>query len=320
MFNSKKKLLLIIFCLIAVINSYSDENKYKKAKEAILTGNVEKLLYYFENGLSPYTRSNIEQKNIFQLALETKNIEILELFLFQEVDINRWSRNGVTPLYYATKINNKDMINLFLKHGANPLIKNDEYEENNYFDSISFLVEKSIKEKNNIFLKICLEKGYDPNYIYSVVSLDTPLIISIKQSNFDAMKMLIENGSDLTTVNMLNNYMTPLSIAIKKHGEQSNYVKYLKEKNAFNKIYKFPTPSDGYSTTDRLRIRNKPTLNAEIVGHLMKGDNVEMIEATPLAYEIDGMLYPWIKIKFSNITGWVFGGYIDFDKGENQGF
>ncbi len=115
------------------------------------------------------------------------------------------------------------------------------------------------------------------------VSYDTPLILSIKWSNYDAMKLLIKYGAKIDIVNHLNNFMTPLSIATKNHGEKSNYVKILKENNALNIKYKFSIKTYGASKTNRLRIREKPTLDAEVVGHLMEGDIVEMIEVTPLA-------------------------------------
>ena len=209
------------------------------------------------------------------------------------------------PLYFACKQNNEKLVKLLLDYGADPFImENEDHEDFSYFIYIA------IYDGNNLFLKTCLELGYDPNYLNVNITDDTPLIISIKRSNIEAMKLLIKYGAKINIVNDLNNFMTPLSIATKRYGENSNYVKILKENNALNLKYKFSVKTYGSSTTNRLRVREKPTLDADVVGHLMEGDIIEMIEVTPLAYTIDDMLFPWVRIKNNEISGWVFAGYI----------
>jgi len=52
---------------------------------------------------------------------------MIELLLnYKGVNVNIQDRFGNTPLYYAVYFSAQDLISLLLKHGANPLIKNNE--------------------------------------------------------------------------------------------------------------------------------------------------------------------------------------------------
>ena len=73
---------------------------------------------------------------------------------------------------------------------------------------------------------------------------------------------------------------------------------------------------------ENLNIRNKPgTSNTEIIYTIRPGNsdpiqtNVEVIAITQEKDTIDGKSDYWLKIKYKNYEGWIFGGYTTVERG-----
>ena len=64
---------------------------------------------------------------------------------------------------------------------------------------------------------------------------------------------------------------------------------------------------------DNLRIRESPSIasSTNIIGKLNKFDEVELIGCTESSQTIDGLTFPWFKVRLKdNSKGWVFGGFV----------
>jgi hypothetical protein len=62
----------------------------------------------------------------------------------------------------------------------------------------------------------------------------------------------------------------------------------------------------------RVRVRAYPTLGAEILGHLERGDRVEVLERSGMRENIGEMDEYWYRIrKEDGLTGWSYGYFID---------
>jgi hypothetical protein len=71
-------------------------------------------------------------------------------------------------------------------------------------------------------------------------------------------------------------------------------------------------PTRGVLNDGRVRVRAYPTLNAEIVGHLDRGDRVEVLERSGLEESIGEMSDFWYRIRTEGgLTGWSYGHFID---------
>jgi hypothetical protein len=68
-------------------------------------------------------------------------------------------------------------------------------------------------------------------------------------------------------------------------------------------------------TGDALRIREKPTTGAAVVGTLNKGVRVEVLAHTDATDSIDGFTGYWYYIGYSGTFGYIFGKYVKTDKG-----
>jgi len=66
-------------------------------------------------------------------------------------------------------------------------------------------------------------------------------------------------------------------------------------------------------TGDGLRVRDKPALNGNKVGSLNKGYRVEAVSHSDHTDSIDGFTGYWYFIVYKNLSGWVFGKYIQID-------
>jgi hypothetical protein len=68
-------------------------------------------------------------------------------------------------------------------------------------------------------------------------------------------------------------------------------------------------------TGDGLRIREKPTTGAAILGSVNKGTRVEVLAHTDKTDSIDGFTGYWYLISHKKLVGYVFGKYINIDIG-----
>ena len=77
--------------------------------------------------------------------------------------------------------------------------------------------------------------------------------------------------------------------------------------------------NQGFSVYMDITIRDKPGINGLILGIInatqYKGVNVKVIEVTKEEVLIDGKKDRWAKIQYGNMIGWVFAGYLEYDRG-----
>jgi hypothetical protein len=77
-------------------------------------------------------------------------------------------------------------------------------------------------------------------------------------------------------------------------------------------------PEEMIVTADNLNVRNAPGKNATKTGSLIKGTVVQFVEAWNNGEyvqldttEENSPFGPWIKVRYGNKTGWVFGSYLN---------
>jgi hypothetical protein len=71
-------------------------------------------------------------------------------------------------------------------------------------------------------------------------------------------------------------------------------------------------PTRGVLNDSRVRVRAFPTLGAKILGHLERGDRVEVLERSGLREQIGEMEEYWYRVRREDgLTGWSYGFFID---------
>lgn len=63
-------------------------------------------------------------------------------------------------------------------------------------------------------------------------------------------------------------------------------------------------------TENLLRVREKPSKDAEVILHIRRGNVVEIVSRTETTEEVEGVAGYWFLIDYSGLKGWVFGAYL----------
>ena len=66
-------------------------------------------------------------------------------------------------------------------------------------------------------------------------------------------------------------------------------------------------------TGDGLRIRSAPSTDSDILGTVNTGTRIEALARTPFFEAIDGINARWYAVRYQDIEGYVFGGYLNMD-------
>ena len=307
-----KKMLLIIICISIPLSAIAQNIDFaKEVENAIKRSDPKKLAeIYSKSKEFPDLEATLNSSYLMYIALNKNNTDIIRILIDEGVNIDGNDTNYIiwrdnTPLYMAASKGNKEIVELLIDKGITP---KDIYIGLN--NRAGYLYYLSIKENNSMYLKLCLEYGFNPNKFDFDISTEAPIVVAIKNNNLEAFTKLIEYGARIDTVNFQNEYKSPLALSISIYGENSEFERILIDKDAYNIDYKFDENSIGYCNTKNLRIRKLPNTESEIMGLLQVNEKVEMFRVTPLAYNIDNMNFPWIEIKKNNIRGWVYVGYI----------
>jgi hypothetical protein len=117
--------------------------------------------------------------------------------------------------------------------------------------------------------------------------------------------------------------MSPKTNKLKKHMKKAlifflfiitSFVSLYSQSSPFNNTYGEPiyifSPGKYNMLDSPVNIRSQPNLMGSIIGRLELNSEIEIIEKTENSQTIEGMTHYWYKIKYGNITGYVWGGYI----------
>lgn len=133
-------------------------------------------------------------------------------------------------LYYATAANNREMVLLLLKHGADP----------NYGgDRPTPLLECAI-HNNPVIAQVLIDNGADCNLSDKILKT-TPLISAIERSNSEIFNLLIANNVD---INKKGKRASPLRVAAFYHEQEMLKVLLDKGANATVEAFLAATSDD----------------------------------------------------------------------------
>ncbi|ALA62384.1 ankyrin repeat family protein [Turkeypox virus] len=200
-----------------------------------IDSNYEKLDYdYDKDGESP-----------LHLAVEMGNLDIIDLLIGTGININnKFCYSGHTPLHIAVKRDTRyDIVDMLLKNGADPSIKNDNNEtvlhiavknENNAMvdmllkyspdleprDCYGFTpLYNAIMKKNSYITKCLLDKGASANAMCDKGC--SVLLMAVSRCGADIVNLLLEHGADTCYMYTYMN-STPLTWFCHCEGSEKN--------------------------------------------------------------------------------------------------
>ncbi len=185
-----------------------------------------------------FQRSNPQAIKDFKEAIETGNIEKVKILMdefgandYKNIVIEDLSNNSTrlkfTPIQYAIKKNQAEIVNYFLNNTANPISELEKVEllsytiqENYEVWSLELINNIGVKlVKGNNLLKLCLEKNSTVlNALLSKLSVqdkNDELISAVTKGNARLTETLLNNGANPNI--QMNNNSTILEHSLAKN-------------------------------------------------------------------------------------------------------
>jgi len=152
-------------------------------------------------------------------AIDSSNVQQVKSLIATGVDINATNKSGYTPLIYATKKGNLDIISMLVVAGA------DVNGKDTIQGDTPLIYATSRADIPTVTLLI--EKGADIN-LQNDLNGDTPLIWAVKNNEIGIVKLLLDRGATPDQANNLG--LTPLMLA--ESDELDKIVELLKQAGA----------------------------------------------------------------------------------------
>ena len=202
-----KKATLLTFTLLLCISS----SVYSNIFDAIKKGDKNKVEQLIKNG-ADVNKADNEGRTPLWWACRDKNLEIVESLLKNDADVNLADKNGITPLWIACFHNNLEIVESLLKKGAdvNQVNKGADVNQVNVKPTTPLLW--ACSHNNFEMVKSLLDNDADVNK--GVKSVATPLLEACSKENLKIVKSLLENGADVNQPD--NKGRTPLWWACRK--------------------------------------------------------------------------------------------------------
>jgi ankyrin repeat protein len=201
----------------STLGSSSKQPPQDRAVEYIRSGNTEALRALLEEGsdLSFLNRYHSKYgKHALVTAAEEGRIEATEILLqIKVVDLEMRDNFEMSPVLYAAKEGQNEILGLLIQFGANPNIEYVKTNENglhlatqkNNVETVQFLIEREVPcDKQNL-------------------RLETPLSIAIKYEFYEIAELLLSQGCDINVRRTLGD--SPLFAAVFDNRLQTvNYI------------------------------------------------------------------------------------------------
>ena len=133
---------------------------------------------------------------------DNKTILVRRLLNVPGINVNIQTKEGNTPLVFATNNGHIDIVKMLLEKGAKIELEND---------NLGTVLNSAVVKSNKELIKLFLKSGANINK--TVHDGITPLMVSVYSKDINITKMLIENGAD---INMISTGKTVLDLSIEK--------------------------------------------------------------------------------------------------------
>jgi len=269
----------------------TDEKDLTALSHAIIQGKTEIVKLLFDQGATvnkadPYGRTAVilailhEQTEVIKILAETDcicrlakskdNLKELEILLQHGANINATDKSGVTPLHYAIRRGQTEVVKFLIDHGADVNIE-DKWGSTPLFSSNSVKITKLLLDSGRVNIEHISKNGFP--ILQSAISNKeltkirliiqhganinaqdkwgfTPLHHAIRSEQPKVIKLLIDHGVNINTKDQWG--FTPLQYA--RQYQKTEVVNFLIDQgadvNTENKLGE--TPSTSAETTSLL--------------------------------------------------------------------
>ena len=158
--------------------------------------NLDVIKYLIDHGANVNLRYKKTGKTLLIDAINLKNISIVELFIEKGSDINNQDINGETPLMYAIKRQNLEIIEYLLKGSNTDLI------DINKRTALMYAVETQNLDIIRYFIKYLKDYQEEGSVInFQDNNGKTALMYAAKMQNLDIINYLLKKGANINLQN-----------------------------------------------------------------------------------------------------------------------
>lgn len=225
-------------------------------------------------------------------AAEHGDIELVKELLAKGVDVNYSGDWWATAFYMAIYNSHLELAKYLRARGAK--IGNLEAE---YNDPADTQLLNNIYKGNNEVVEYLISLGVNVNTVDNY--LINPLLISINKRNYYITELLLKAGANPFEVN----YSGYSALHLAVNSDNSTLIRLLKKYGHYRN-YRWITAGPG------LRMRNSPSLQGKKLLVIPYGSMVELLEERGALLTIAGESGYWTKVRWRDIEGWVFGGFL----------
>jgi hypothetical protein len=143
------------------------------------------------------------------------------------------------------------------------------------------------------------------NYIFWVIILS--LFSCVRNNDVKNNKNIIEN--DIYLQNEIEQINTIESIDIEEIIESNTFEEYVVEVIEVDRPYSIEA-GEHYILAYQANILDLPDNNGNVTGQLRLNDKIIIIENMGNEQRINGFLQYWYKIKYMDLEGYIWGGYV----------
>lgn len=170
--------------------------------EAVLQGDTETLRRLLREEADPNETHNSEVPPLLWLAVESENLEVVQILLEAGADPNQPGPDGSSPAALATKLNNQEILAAISEDGGSAVIASGN-EVQDLLDAV--------ERQNADLLRVVIEAGADPNTLVPATSgfyidanadgvrdlwMAPILYIAVSRDQPDTVRVLLEAGAD----------------------------------------------------------------------------------------------------------------------------
>ncbi len=181
---------------------------------------IETFLYLEKLGIDINVTTKNGETPLHALAYKAKDIDVLEYFISNGVDINQKNKDGKSALINAIARNSVDIVSFLLDNGADVSIKDKNGNNLAYY-----LVEVFNPQKPEVFdekLAVLIKNGF--NFFEEQKSGNTLYHLVVKKNNLTLLKRIKNDNIPINAKNKEGN--TALHIAAMK-AQNEDILKYL---------------------------------------------------------------------------------------------
>jgi len=202
------KHIIIPILVVGIMMLAGCSNSNNPIHSAALEGDFDTVKAWVKKGGDVNAKHSVSNGNILSYAVVSRNVELVKFLITKGAQVNQLDSDGTTPLHYASRRGNAEIVKLLCSNDANPNVFAMDYVRRGsqtrewfpyegtplYWALAAKKEKEGEKEKKVQALLAC---GADLSGKYSGGQSLEPIVFAVNSRNVLVTKMLLDAGADV---------------------------------------------------------------------------------------------------------------------------